>query len=145
VGYWASKFIEQDGGKLIAIIERDSAIYKEDGIDVEDAKKYLIEHGSFRGYENIDRIELEDPLSFMEIETDYLVPAATEKSLHKMNADKIKCKAVFEGANGPTTYAAEEKMLKRGIVIAPDLLVNGGGVTCSYFEWLKNIDHVSPG
>lgn len=57
----------------------------------------------------------------------------------------MKCRAVFEGANGPTTYAGEEILNSMGVVVAPDLLVNGGGVTCSYFEWLKNIDHVSPG
>jgi glutamate dehydrogenase (NAD(P)+) len=62
-----------------------------------------------------------------------------------MNAPNIDCKAVFEGANGPTTIAGEEILLEKGIICAPDLLINGGGVTCSYFEWLKNIDHVSPG
>ena len=81
----------------------------------------------------------------MEKKCDYLIPAATELSVNKNNAPNLQCKAVFEGANGPTTYAAEEILEKRGIVCCPDLLVNGGGVTCSYFEWLKNIDHVSPG
>lgn len=81
----------------------------------------------------------------MEKECDFLLPAAIEKSIHRGNAEQLKCKAVLEGANGPTTYAAEEILLKKGIVVCPDLLLNGGGVTCSYFEWLKNIDHVSPG
>jgi glutamate dehydrogenase (NAD(P)+) len=145
VGYWAAKFVEQDGGKVTTIVERDCAIYKEDGFDVEHAKAYLIENKSFMGYEEADEIEMEDPFKFMEKECDYLVPAATEKSIHRINAPRLQCKAIFEGANGPTTAAAEEILLQRGIVCAPDLLVNGGGVTCSYFEWLKNIDHVSPG
>jgi len=145
VGYWAAKFIEQDGGKITCIVERDCAIYKADGFDVEHAKAYLRENKSFMGYEEAEEMEMTNPLKFIEKECDYLVPAATEKSIHRMNAPNIKCKAIFEGANGPTTAAAEEILLQRGIVCAPDLLVNGGGVTCSYFEWLKNIDHVSPG
>ena len=146
VGYWAAKFIEQDGGKITTIIERDCAIYKEDGFDVEDIKQYMIDNGgSMKGYKESELEETEDPLSFMTKEVDYLIPAAVEMSIHKGNAGDIKCKAIFEGANGPTTFAAEEILNKRGITVAPDLLVNGGGVTCSYFEWLKNIDHVSPG
>ena len=74
-----------------------------------------------------------------------MIPAATEKSLHAGNAEHVQVKAIFEGANGPTTYAAEQVFVRRGIVAAPDMLVNGGGVTCSYFEWLKNLDHVAPG
>lgn len=81
----------------------------------------------------------------MEKQCDYLIPAAVEKSIHQGNADRLKCKAVFEGANGPTSFAGEEILNAKGVIVAPDLLVNGGGVTCSYFEWLKNIDHVSPG
>ena len=100
---------------------------------------------SFVGYGNCDKIETENPLSFLEEEVDFVLPAATEKSIHRGNAANLKCKAVFEGANGPTTFAAEEILLKKGIVCAPDMLVNGGGVTCSYFEWLKNIEHVAPG
>jgi len=81
----------------------------------------------------------------MEKEVDFLVPAAIEKSIHIGNVGKLKCKVVVEGANGPTTFAADEELNKRGIIVCPDLLMNGGGVTCSYFEWLKNIDHVAPG
>ena len=129
---------------MTTIIERDSAVHNPDGIDVEHAKAYLIENGSFAGYD-AGEVNVDDHLSYYEKEVNFIVPAATEKSIHKVNAPKIQCKAIFEGANGPTTLAGEEILLEKGIIVAPDLLVNGGGVTCSYFEWLKNIDHVSPG
>lgn len=101
--------------------------------------------GSLKGYEGADEIEFANPLKFIEKKADYVIPAAVEKSINKGNASNIKCKAVFEGANGPTTFAAEETLLKNGIVVVPDLLANGGGVTCSYFEWLKNLQHVAHG
>lgn len=108
-------------------------------------KDYMVANGSLAGFPGATEENLDDPLSFMTKPCDGLIPAATEKSIHKGNVDSLNCKAVFEGANGPTTYAAEMSLFERGIVVAPDMLVNGGGVTCSYFEWLKNLDHVAPG
>ena len=145
VGYWAAKFLEKDGGKITTIIEYNSAIHNPDGINVQEAKDFMTKNGTLKGFPGAKETELANPLLFLEKKADYLIPAAVEKSLHKMNAEKIQAKAIFEGANGPTTFAAEEIFVKRGIITAPDLLVNGGGVTCSYFEWLKNLEHISPG
>ena len=145
VGFWASKFFHGDGGKITTIVEYNSAIHNPSGINPDDAKKWFTEKGSFAGYPGAKEIELKNPLSFMDKPCDFLVPAATEKSIHKGNAPKLQCKAVVEGANGPTTFAGEEILASRGIICCPDLLMNGGGVTVSYFEWLKNLDHVSPG
>jgi glutamate dehydrogenase (NAD(P)+) len=105
----------------------------------------MTEKGTLSGFPGAVETELENPDLFMEKQADFLVPAAVEKSLHKKNAGKVQVKAIFEGANGPTTHAAEKIFTERGIVCAPDLLANGGGVTCSYFEWLKNLEHISPG
>lgn len=146
VGYWAAKFLEKDGGIITCIIERDAAIYNSKGLDVQAVKDYMnANNGALKGFPGAEETEINNPLSYLEKEVEYLIPAATEKSIHKVNAPLIQCRAIFEGANGPTTFAADEILLKRGIVCSPDLLTNGGGVTCSYFEWLKNIDHVSPG
>lgn len=145
VGYWASKFFVKDGAKIIGIVEYNSSIYNSKGIDIESAKLHFKEKGTFEGFSGAESIEIDNPTSYMEKKCDFLLPAATEKSINRGNADRLQCKAVIEGANGPTTFAAEEILLKKGIVVCPDLLINGGGVTCSYFEWLKNLDHVSPG
>lgn len=145
VGYWAAKFLEKDGSKITTIIEYNSAIHNPDGLDVQAVKDFLTEHGTLKGFPGATETEIADPNSFMLKQADYMIPAAVEKSLHKGNAEKIQVKAIFEGANGPTTFAAEQIFIKRGIICAPDLLVNGGGVTCSYFEWLKNLEHISPG
>ena len=145
VGYWAGKFFQGDGSKIVTIVEYNSAIHNPDGFDVDDVKKYFQDKGTLEGYPKAKESTATNPLSFMEKPCDILIPAATEKSIHKGNAPKLQCKAVVEGANGPTTFAAEQILYEKGVVVAPDLLINGGGVTCSYFEWLKNIDHVSPG
>lgn len=145
VGYWAAKFVEADGSKVTGIIEYNSAIYNSKGFKVDDVKKWFNEKGTLQGYPGAEESNTQNPLEFMHKPCDILLPAAIEKSVNKGNAEKLQCKIVLEGANGPTTFAGEEILLKRGIICCPDLLINGGGVTCSYFEWLKNIDHVSPG
>lgn len=145
VGFWAAKFFHGDGAKITTIVEYNSAIHNPAGINPDDAKKWFSQKRTFEGYPHAKEIELKNPLSFMEKECDFLVPAAVEKSINNGNADRLRCKAIVEGANGPTTFAAEELLHKKGVIICPDLLMNGGGVTVSYFEWLKNLDHVSPG
>merc|ERR1719507_2601114 len=145
VGYWASKFIEKDGGKITTVVEYNSAIHNPNGLDVEAVKAHMVKHGSLVSFPDATEAIGENPQQFLLKHADCMIPAATEKSLHAGNADAVRVKAIFEGANGPTTYAAEQIFLRKGIVCAPDMLVNGGGVTCSYFEWLKNLDHVAPG
>lgn len=145
VGYWASKFFVQDGSKITTIIEYNSAIHNPDGIDIEAAKAHMTEHGTLEGFKGATEVEVANPNVFMEKECDILIPAAMEKAIHKGNADRLNCKVVIEAANGPTTFQAEEILLRKGVICAPDLLLNGGGVTVSYFEWLKNLDHISPG
>jgi glutamate dehydrogenase (NAD(P)+) len=145
VGYWASKFFVEEGSMIHTVVEYNSAIHNPAGLDIEAVKQYMNENGTLIGFKGATEENSEDPLSFMEKECDFLCPAATEKSVHRENAPRLQCKAVIEAANGPTTYAAEEILMERGIVCCPDLLMNGGGVTVSYFEWLKNIDHVAPG
>lgn len=140
-----ASFLHKDGAKIKTIIEYDAAIYKEEGFDVEEVKEYIIKNGGLKGYEGADEYIETNPMSFLEKEIDYIIPAATEMALNGKNANNIKCKAVFEGANGPTTFEAEETLMRNKIVVIPDLLANGGGVTCSYFEWLKNLQHVSHG
>lgn len=104
-----------------------------------------MEHGSIKDFPDADEVERSDPLSWLERECDVLIPAAVEKSIHRDNASNIKAKVIGEAANGPTTVMAEEILSKKGVLIVPDMVLNGGGVTVSYFEWLKNISHVVPG
>jgi glutamate dehydrogenase/leucine dehydrogenase len=107
VGYWGSKFIEKDGGKITTVCEYNSAIHNPDGLDVQDVKDYMVANGTLKGYPHATEENCDDPLSFMTKQADCLIPAATEKSVHKGNANDLQVRCVFEGANGPTTYAAE--------------------------------------
>jgi glutamate dehydrogenase (NAD(P)+) len=134
--------ISQDEGdvKIIAISEYEGAIYNENGIDINKLIKFRKDTGSIVGFPGTTKLKnREDAL---ELECDILVPAALENVINLSNAKKIKAKVIAEAANGPVTSDAEDILKKRGIVVIPDMYLNAGGVTVSYFEWLKNLSHM---
>lgn len=105
VGYWASKFIEQDGGKITTVVEYNSAVHNPDGLDVQDVKDWMVKNGTLANYPKATQKIDKDPGSYLtKFAADCMIPAATEKSLHAGNAKDVKVKAIFEGANGPTTF-----------------------------------------
>jgi glutamate dehydrogenase (NAD(P)+) len=140
VGYWAAKFFSDAGAKIVGVVEYNGAISCPDGIDVDELLAYKQANGKLTGFPG--STELAAPEDGLELECDILVPAATEKSIHKDNAANIKAKIISEGANGPVTPFAEDILAEKGAIVLPDMLVNAGGVTVSYFEWLKNLQHV---
>jgi glutamate dehydrogenase (NAD(P)+) len=143
VGYYAAKFIQEGGGSIVGLAEYEGAIYNPKGLDVEEVMKHRKNTRSilnFPGAQNI--LKTSDAL---ELDCDILVPAALEKQITGANAANIKAKIISEGANGPTTPDAEEILLKKGVMVLPDMYANAGGVTVSYFEWLKNLQHVRMG
>ncbi|MDX5417928.1 MAG: Glu/Leu/Phe/Val dehydrogenase [Hymenobacteraceae bacterium] len=140
VGYNAANFCQQDGAIIIGIAEREGGIYNADGIDVEAAFKHRSETGSILNFSNAKNFE--NSLDLLEEECDILIPAALENQIHAGNAARIQAKIIAEGANGPVTRDAEKILLSKGVIIIPDLYINAGGVTVSYFEWLKNLSNV---
>ncbi len=140
VGYHTSRIIRQYGAKVIAIAEADGAVYDENGVDVDALYKYRQEKKTVKGYPYGKVIT--DSASALELDCDILIPAALEKQITDKNAARIKARIVAEAANGPVTPAAEKILLKKGVLIIPDIYINAGGVTVSYFEWLKNLSHV---
>lgn len=141
VGYHAAKFLsEQDGCRIVGVIERDGAVVSDDGIDVEDLKRYITTHRGVTGYPGAKVIE--DGQSVLCGDCDILIPAAMEGVITVDNAPLIKAKLIAEAANGPTTFEADQILKQRGIAVLPDLYVNAGGVIVSYFEWVKNLTHI---
>ncbi|OZJ02616.1 Glutamate dehydrogenase, mitochondrial [Bifiguratus adelaidae] len=140
VGYWAAKFFENNGAKIVGIGERDCSVYNPEGINVQEIFSHLKEKGSFRGYKDVKIID--EPAKILETECDVLIPAALERQIGLRNVHKLKAKLIGEAANGPLTPGAHEVLVAKGVPVIPDLLLNSGGVTVSYFEWLKNLSHV---
>jgi glutamate dehydrogenase (NAD(P)+) len=142
VGYYASKFMTEAGAKLIGVVEWNSSVYNPDGLDPDDLIKYKNHHKSFAGYSKGKSFSQEEDFhDVMYQKCDILIPAAVERSVHLGNAGKIQCTILGEAANGPTTYAGSKILEDKGVLIVPDLVLNAGGVTVSYFEWLKNLEH----
>lgn len=141
VGYHAAKFLkDQDGAKIVAIIERDGALIDDEGLDVEAVYSWIANHGGVTGYPNATFVE--DGKAVLGHECDILIPAALEGVINLSNANDIKAKLIIEAANGPLTAGADDILRKKGVVIIPDMYANAGGVTVSYFEWVKNLSHI---
>ncbi|WP_171239501.1 Glu/Leu/Phe/Val dehydrogenase [Ruegeria sp. HKCCA5491] len=141
VGYHAAKFLsEEDGSRIVGIIEWDGALYNPDGIDVESVRQWIVKHGGVSDYP--DATHSADGAAVLEAECDILIPAALEGVINLTNADRIKAPLIIEAANGPVTAGADEVLRKKGTVIIPDMYANAGGVTVSYFEWVKNLSHI---
>lgn len=141
VGYHAAKFLsEEDDAKIVGIAERDGAIYCEDGFNIEDVYEYLKKSGGVSNFPGADY--LKDSGKGLELECDILIPAALENQITMDNVDRIKAPLIAEAANGPISYEADQKLYKAGKVVLPDAYVNAGGVTVSYFEWVKNVSHI---
>ncbi len=140
VGYHAAKFLHEDGVKIICIAEYNGAIYNPQGIDIPALRTHFKETGSILNFPSSEKTP--DSTKALEIECDILVPAALENQITIDNAKNIKAKIIAEAANGPVTSDANEELHKRGVFIIPDVYLNAGGVTVSYFEWLKNLSHV---
>lgn len=143
VGYHASKYMTEAGAKLVGVAEIEGSIYDEKGIDLEKLMTYRKETGSIIGFEGTTKME--DRSDALFAECDILIPAALESQITGDNADKVKAKIIAEAANGPTTADAHDILKARGALIIPDTYLNAGGVVVSYFEWLKDIQHVRYG
>jgi glutamate dehydrogenase (NAD(P)+) len=135
VGGIGAQLMHEAGYKVVAISDMHGGIYNPAGIDIPAAMEHLRATRSFEEYPNAERVSNSE---LLEIECDVLVPAATENQITSQNAERINCKVLAEGANGPTTAAADEILQRKGIFVIPDILANAGGVTVSYFEWVQD-------
>lgn len=140
VGYYSAKFFEEGGAKIVGIGEFEGAIYDANGLDVDAVFNHRKASGSILNYPGATN--LKETTDILEQPCDILIPAALENVIHEGNASKIKAKIIGEAANGPVTSDADDILNGMGVMIIPDMFLNAGGVTVSYFEWLANLSHV---
>jgi len=138
--YTGSISIKEGGVKVVCVSEIEGSIVNPKGIDIDKLIKFRKKTGSIIGFPGTKKLKVRE--DWVGVECDILVPAALESQIHKSNAKSIKAKIIVEAANGPVTAQAEKILLKKGIVVLPDMYANAGGVTVSYFEWLKNLSHM---
>jgi glutamate dehydrogenase (NAD(P)+) len=135
VGSNAALLMAEAGYKIIGILEVDGGLYNKNGLDVKALGEHRQKNRTITGFPEADKV---DPAELLVTECDILIPAATENQITSRNADRVKCKILAEGANGPTTASADEVLADKGIFVIPDILCNAGGVTTSYFEWVQD-------
>jgi glutamate dehydrogenase (NAD(P)+) len=143
VGYHSAKFFQEGGALVVGLAEYEGSIYNENGLDIEAVFQHRKKTGSildFPGATNFNK-----NTDALEAPCDILIPAALENVINAENADRVQAKIVGEAANGPLTPEADEILINKGVLVVPDMYLNAGGVTVSYFEWLKNLSHVSYG
>jgi glutamate dehydrogenase (NAD(P)+) len=140
VGYHAAQFCQQGGALIVGLAEFEGAIYNPKGLDIEAVMKHRKDTGSLLNFPGAS--DLGSREEALELECDILIPAALENQITEENAGRVKAKILAEAANGPTSAGAEEILLRKGVLVIPDIYLNAGGVTASYFEWLKNLSHV---
>ncbi len=135
VGGMAARLMSRLGYRIISIVEYDGAVFNDAGLDIEALMKHRKETGSIRGFSGGEDMDKGEALF---LECDVLIPAATENVIHSGNADRLRCRILCEGANGPTTPPADDVLARNGVFVIPDILANAGGVTVSYFEWVQD-------
>ncbi|MBZ5706426.1 MAG: Glu/Leu/Phe/Val dehydrogenase [Acidobacteriia bacterium] len=135
VGSNAAKLMAEAGYKIIGILEVDGGLYNKNGLDLDALWEHRQRNGTIHGFPEAEKT---DPAELLVTECDILIPAATENQITSRNADRVKCKILAEGANGPTTAAADEILADKRVFVIPDILCNAGGVTTSYFEWVQD-------
>ena len=143
VGYHTAKFFQEAGARITALSEYEGAICNDEGLDVDAVFEHRKATGSILNFKGATN--LANNTAALELECDILIPAALENVINGENAPRVKAKIIGEAANGPLTPEADEEFAARGILVVPDMYLNAGGVTVSYFEWLKNLSHVRYG